>query len=105
MKPKLNKIFNEEGLKITIDPAIQVTDYLDVKLNFSKHSHKPYRIPNDCPLYVNVNFNLITPRTRLPTFQRHSLNGYLFYPPMRPLLRRTDHGTRRFYGNKDILAI
>ena len=56
IKPKLNKIFNEEGLKITIDPAIQVTDYLDVKLNLSKHSHEPYRSPNDYPLYVNVNY-------------------------------------------------
>ena len=57
IKPRLNKVFNEEGLKITIEPATQVTDYLDVKLNLSTHSHEPFRKPNDYPLYVNTNSN------------------------------------------------
>ena len=49
IKPRLNAIFNKVGLKITIEPATQVTDYLDVKLNLDKHTHEPYRKSNDNP--------------------------------------------------------
>ena len=57
IKPRLNAIFNKADLKITIDPATQVTDYLDVKLNLDKHTHEPYRKPNDNPSYLNVQSN------------------------------------------------
>ena len=57
IKPELNAVFNKEGLKITIEPASQVTDYLDVKLNLDKHTHEPYRKPNDHPSYLNVQSN------------------------------------------------
>ena len=57
IKPKLNAVFNEEDLKITVDPASQVIDYLDVKFNLNKHTHEPYRKPNDNPSYLNVNSN------------------------------------------------
>ena len=49
IKPRLNKVFNSEDLKITIEPATQVTDYLDVKFNLDKHVHEPYCKPNDHP--------------------------------------------------------
>ena len=39
IKPRLSAVFNNEGLKITIEPASQVTDYLDVKFNLSNHTH------------------------------------------------------------------
>ena len=55
IKPKLNEVFNSEELKITVEPATQVTDYLDVKFNLSKHTHEPYRKPNNHPMYLNVN--------------------------------------------------
>ena len=57
LKPMLNKVFNSEGLRITIEPATQVTDYLDVKFNLDKHTHEPYRKPNDQPVYLNVKSN------------------------------------------------
>ena len=55
IKPKLDKVFNSEELKITVERATQVADYLDVKFNLAKHIHEPYRKPNDYPLYLNVN--------------------------------------------------
>ena len=54
IKPKLNQVFNEEDLKITIEPATQVTDYLDIKLNLDKQTHEPFRKAGDTPLYINV---------------------------------------------------
>ena len=57
IKPKLNAIFNSENLKITVEPATQVTDNLDVKFNVGSHTHEPYRKPNDTPSYLNVNSN------------------------------------------------
>ena len=57
IKPRLNKVFNNEGLKITVEPASQVIDYLDVKFNLEMHTHEPYRKPNDTPLYLHVKSN------------------------------------------------
>ena len=57
IKPRLNAVFNNEGLKIVIEPASQVTDYLDTKLNLERHTHEPYRKLNDNPLYLNVQSN------------------------------------------------
>ena len=57
IKPRLNPVFNNQGLEITIEPASQVTDYLDVKFNLDKHTHQPYRKPNDNPSYLNVQSN------------------------------------------------
>ena len=51
---KLSKIFSEEDLKITIDPVLEVTDYLDIQFNLKKHIHEPYRKQNDQPTYLNV---------------------------------------------------
>ena len=39
IKPRLNAVFNNKGLKISIEPASQVTDYLDIKFNLDKHKH------------------------------------------------------------------
>merc|ERR1712110_496059 len=57
IKNDLTKIFATEGLEIEIDPASQVVDYLDVKLNLDKHTHEPYRKKDNPPLYLNVNSN------------------------------------------------
>ena len=39
IKPRLDKVFNSEELKITVEPATQAADYLDVKFNLAKHIH------------------------------------------------------------------
>ena len=57
IKWKQNSTFNSENLKIAVEPATQVTDYLDVKLNLSNHTHDPFRKPNDTPSYINVHSN------------------------------------------------
>ena len=57
IKPKLNAVFNSERLNITIDPASQVIDYLDVKFNLKNHTHEPYRKPYEIPSYIHVNSN------------------------------------------------
>ena len=55
IKPKLKALFNSEGLDITVEPATQVTDYLDVKFNLATHTHEPFCKPNNSPSYINVN--------------------------------------------------
>ena len=57
IKKKLEKLFESEDLKITVDSITQVTDYLDVKFNLLKHVHEPYRKPNNQPTYLNVKSN------------------------------------------------
>ena len=50
-------ILNSENLNITVEPASQVTDYLDVKFNLENHTHEPWRKPNDTPSYLNIQSN------------------------------------------------
>ena len=57
IKPKLINLFKCEKLKITVEPATQVTDFLDVKFNLDSHTHEPYCKPGNYPLYVNINSN------------------------------------------------
>ena len=57
VKPKLNTIFNSENLKITIEPATQLTAYLDFKFNLGSHTSEPYLKPSNAPPYLNVNSN------------------------------------------------
>ena len=54
---KLISIFKSEKLGITVDPVSQVTDYLDVKFNLATHTHEPYRIPGNIPIYLHVDSN------------------------------------------------
>ena len=62
--PKLDRlrkdiiaIFQNEGLKITIDTNLTTTDFLDVTLDLNTGKYYPYRKPNDRPLYVNTDSN------------------------------------------------
>ena len=53
----LVKIFQNLGLKITVQTNLKVVDYLDVTLDLVTGSHRPFRKPNDTPLYVNRDSN------------------------------------------------
>ena len=62
--PKMDKLrkeivalFKIEGLSITIDTNLTETDFLDVSFNLSSKTYKPYRKPNNDPLYVNTQSN------------------------------------------------
>ena len=53
----LIELFKKEGLNITVECNIKKTDYLDVILDLEHNSYKPYRKPNDAPLYINTKSN------------------------------------------------
>ena len=56
-KQKLHKVFKEFGLRITVEPSAKEVNFLDVTLDLTTETYKPYRKPNDQPLYVNVKSN------------------------------------------------
>lgn len=56
-RKQIIKLFQENGLKITIDTNLQCTDFLDVTLDLRTGIYSPYRKPNDVPLYINVKSN------------------------------------------------
>ena len=49
--------FNEFGLKITAQVNQQLTNFLDLTLNLTDGTYKPYHKPNDKPLYINRSSN------------------------------------------------
>ena len=53
----LHELFKEEGLKITVDLCGGQVDFLDIFLNADDKSHRPYKKPNDTPLYINTKSN------------------------------------------------
>ena len=62
--PKVNRIrkdlhalFNNHGLKITVESNMKTVNFLDVTLNLSKGLYEPYKKPNDTPLYLHVGSN------------------------------------------------
>ena len=54
IKKDFVKIFREKGLEIIIKCNLKVTDYLDVTLNLTDGTYKPYRKPDDETNYVHV---------------------------------------------------
>ena len=57
IKKKICKVFNENGLQVTVEANKKVVQYLDVELNLNDETFKPYIKPNDSPLYVNIDSN------------------------------------------------
>ena len=53
----LHKLYKNHGLKKTIASSGPVTNYLDVTMDFSDGSYRPYKKPNDTPVYINVASN------------------------------------------------
>ena len=51
------RIFEELGLRITIQTNLKVADFLDVTLNLNSESYYPYRKPNDRPVYIHTQSN------------------------------------------------
>ena len=46
VKQEISKIFKEEGLDVTIIVNLKVVEFLDVELDLSTGTHKPYTNPN-----------------------------------------------------------
>ena len=56
-KKNVCDIFRNMGLKIAIDANKKVVDFLDVTLNLTSDTHKPFLKPNNKLLYVNSESN------------------------------------------------
>ena len=56
-RKELHKAFEQFGLKITAESNLHVVNFLDVTFDLSTGKHKPYRKPNDDPLYINKHSN------------------------------------------------
>ncbi|XP_071836630.1 uncharacterized protein [Apostichopus japonicus] len=61
----LVKIFQAHGLNITAQTNLKSTNFLDTTLDLESGTHKPYRKPNDEPLYIHVKSN------HPPTITKH----------------------------------
>ena len=57
MRKDIIRQFADLGLRITIQTNVKVTDFLVVTLNLSAAKFRPYRKPNDRPLYVHRQSN------------------------------------------------
>ena len=57
LKKEICRIFKEEGLDITRNINFKVVDFLDVELNLSEETHRPYTKLNDTVLYKDSKSN------------------------------------------------
>lgn len=57
IRKKIIKLFQKNGLKITIETGLTQTDFLDATFNLKCGKYWPYRKPNDHPLYINTRSN------------------------------------------------
>ena len=56
-KKQIVKIFKEYGLSITIQCNLKSVDFLDVTFDLYNSLYKPYRKPNNKPIYINKQSN------------------------------------------------
>ncbi len=68
-RKELHKCFEQFGLKITAEANLHVVNFLDVTFDLNNGKFKPYRKPNDDPLYINRHSNHPAPSIikQLPT--------------------------------------
>ena len=57
LKKSICKTFKDKNLKITIDANRKIVDFLDVTLNLTTGTHKPYTKPNNTIQYVHRQSN------------------------------------------------
>ena len=53
LKKEIIQLFKRNGLTITIETGMKIVDFLDITLDLTKESYKPYKKPNSDLLYVN----------------------------------------------------
>ena len=56
-RKELHKVFEQFDLKITAEANLHVVNFLDVTFDLSTRKFKPYRKPNDDPIYINKHSN------------------------------------------------
>ena len=52
-KKDIIKMFKSFGLSVTVTTNVTSANYLDVNFDLTKDIYKPYRKPNDEPVYIN----------------------------------------------------
>ena len=57
IKKEMQAIFNRNNLKITIDANKKSVDFLDITLNLTTETYKPFMKQNNTPLYVHRDSN------------------------------------------------
>ena len=57
LRKQVFSLFNNLGLKVTIDTNIKKCDFLDVYLDLNTGLHKPFRKANQKPIYVHKDSN------------------------------------------------
>ena len=56
-RKQIIQIFKECGLSITIKTSLNTVDFRDVRLDLNNNTVKPYRKPNNDPVYINTQSN------------------------------------------------
>ena len=57
IRKKVHQAFLDEELEITCEKGMTSTDFLDVRLNLETNEYRPYRKPNDHPVYIDARSN------------------------------------------------
>ena len=57
LRKDITALFKSEGLSITIEIKLPITDFLDVTLDLQNDKYYPYRKENNDPLYINAQSN------------------------------------------------
>ena len=57
VRKEIIELFKREGLSITCEANLCVTDYLDVTFNMDTGKYQPFRKENNTPLYINTKSN------------------------------------------------
>ena len=52
-KKAICKVFEENGLKITIEANKKIIDYLDITMDLTNNTYKPFMKPGNRPLYIH----------------------------------------------------
>ena len=80
IRKEITKVFKDQGLNITIQANLKEVNFLDVTFNLPTDSYKPYKKPNDNPIYTSTPNPTIHPIS-LNSFQKTSASGSATYPP------------------------
>ena len=106
LRLRIMKIFDEQGLKITIEIGLKRVNFSDLTLDLETGLYKPYRKPGDKPLYVSALSNhppLILKNLPIGIEKRlsdNSANKEIFdaaIPPMQAELNRCGYSHKLEY--------
>ena len=94
-RKEIIRIFNNFGLKITVQTNQQRTNFLDLTFDLTEGIYKPYRKPNDDPVSNKETFNEAA-QTYNDALERSDFNNRLKYePPESSKHSQTEHRRRQ----------